>query len=176
MKRFLSIALILVMLFSFSSCDSEREIKSVKIGDKTYYSLFLYSFTDAEIPEEYSEISDTPIEEPAESGYAITKDKDAEVIEVFEQFMRKNTDLSESDSNNSYSVTSGYTTVAIKANVKELIESFPITIEHKSDTYVITYYTYEYSTDTDKDRLIEKSLEKTTIEVVKDNVVIEYYN
>lgn len=174
MKRFLVLILVFILIISISACDTEREIKSVTIDDKTYYSLFLYSFTDAEIPEKYSEILDTPIEQPAKDGYAVTKDKNADTIDVFEQFVRTNSDLSEITPNDVYS-TSSFGTIAINAKVKELIESYPITIEHKSDTYVITYYTYEYSTDTDKDRLIEESLKKTTIEVVKDNVVIEYY-
>ena len=158
-----------MFLCFLSGCTTKKEVKSVTINDKTYYPLYIHSFNDAEISSEYKVLFVTPVEQPTEEGFVITNNKDADYVDVWTQFVfTKNSDafLTSVSSND----------LTVKAKVITLEKEFPIIIKENTDTYTVTYYTYDYSTDLEMDRLVDNALEKHSIEVAKENALIEYYN
>ena len=167
MKRLLFVVLFLCVIPLFSSCSSQKEIKSITIGENTYYSVYLCSFDNADINYEYTPLYKTHIDHPTSSGYVFVKDRSIERADVWQQFYF-NKDP------NASSITSE--DVKIHADIVDFVENYAIRLEKKRDTYVITYYTFSYSTDTDLQRLKKQSLEKHTIEVTQDDVIISYYN
>lgn len=166
-RKILMMALVFIILCMHSGCNTKREIKSVTINETQYYPIYMYSFDEAEVSQEFQELFETPVEAPAEKGYVLSNESMAAYVEVWEQFMFSNRD--------GESTTVFASDLDKKATVVELEETYPITVKENKDTYLITYYTYSYSSDTQMNRLMENSLSKHTVEVVKENVMIEYY-
>ena len=152
-----------------SGCSNNKEIKSVTINEKTYCSLYVYSFIDAEISSEYKVLFSTPVEQPSKEGFVVTKNKFADYVDVWNQFI-----FTKKEDSTLTSVSSDDLT--IKAKVNALEKEFPISIKENTDTYTVTYYTYAYSTDVKLDRLVDDAIKKHSIEVAKENILIEYRN
>ena len=164
---------VLLLLFCcfILGCDSKNEIKSISVDGKTYYTVYLYSFDNASISDNYKVISVTPVDCPTIKGYSLSKERNADRIEVWNQFYFvddgvDHTSISSSD----------LPSIGINAQVVELIDTYPVSIKENKDTYTVTYYTYSYSTDTEIERLVDNSLYKHIIEVAKESALIEYYD
>lgn len=193
MKRIISIILLFILIFSFSSCSKnmsqDKEIKSVSIGDKTHYPIYLYSYSDAKLLDENTFLpseTDQLFQTLANSGFFLSTNKYniGESIEVdFSCFYGEDgLKMSSEDREN-------YAHKKVNVVIKE-VEKRKISIKEKEDTFIIAYnemnsisynvncndsYIYrKYSSlSQSRDRLNEL-VDTNEIETVKENVVISY--
>lgn len=164
MKKAFAITVVLSLFICFCSCQPEREIKSITIGENTYSSVYLCSFTNADINYEYTAINQTDLK-PSSDGYVFITNKNNKTAEVWEQFV-----FCRQPDAASYSSAD----ITILADVTEIIEQYPIQVESQGDSYVITYYTFSHKTNSEKERLTD-SLSKHVVKTAKENVVMVYY-
>ena len=165
-KRCFFICFLLVAIFIMSGCSNQKEIKSIIINGEKYQSIYLYSFKNADISDKYSVITETPVEFPSHNGYVLTEGIRNNTVEVWEQYFFKR------EPEKSTFTTADLVT---ESEIEDLLEEFPISVKKNKYTYIITYYDFDYSTDTDRERLINESLVKNVIETSIDNIVIEYF-
>ena len=167
MKKLQQICIVFMILSLLCSCSENRKIKSVKIDDITYETIYLYSFTNAQIDGFHPMLQNdkTLI---STNGYVFLTEKyeKGDVVEVWENL------FFDDNITTSTSVSYHRGTTAV---IDELLESYQIEIENKQNTFIITCYLqnsrntysiYEYED-------IEKP-QKVTMEVVKERVMIYY--
>ena len=173
MKR--TLCVLLTLCFSvllFASCGNTKEIKTIVINGVEYNSLYIYSFEDAEIIDDYSILYKTEVDKPDSNGYVCSSERlnIGDDIVVWEQFFF---DYPCYDNKNSLSSSD------IKhctAKVSGLENEYLIDLKEKGDRYTITCYRIiGNKCDTELERIESKSLEKIVVDVPKDDVVIEYY-
>ena len=170
MKRFISIIILFTtLLLLLSSCTNfGNDISSVGIDgvSKTYTTVYLYSFKNAAIDENYE--STTSDETPTSEGYIYSTEKlkSGDKIRVWKDFK--------------FGVSSsqwlGDRTSGTYAVVDRIVKTYRVSVEEKEDTYIITYYTV-YGNDGNDCASKKKNLKELTkhkIEVAKDRVIIEY--
>ena len=163
MKRLLAALLITIMaMLNLTSCESYENVVQVKCDGTTFKTIYLYYFEDADITgyegtghEEnyyyyYGSIA------PTESGYVYSNQKLSvgDEIKVWE----------ECDFSKGTSKVSGTTAV-----VKELVETYGITVSSSSDRFDIVFYTVG-----DSNALINGkycATEKSDLESIVENKV-----
>ena len=156
-------ALILTIALCAASCGG-KDIKSVTIDDKIYYSGCLGSFKDADISAECVAMG-TSTQIPTEEGFAYVEHRDGDSVRVWRDFFFKTT--------NKLNLTSE--DLGTNATLDKVIKDYSIKVEEKKDTYIITYYTFSTETFFEKSEALDNPPEKQVIEVVKERVSISYF-
>ena len=132
------------------------------IDTQKHNTVYLYSFKDAQIADEYRTIWD---DTPTQSGYVYSTKKlnSGESIQVWTHMHWGSVQ------------TSNELGVGVSAVVDELIETYSIDVDAKTDTYRIAYFEFSMVKTTFSDRELVQELKKSEVEVVKERVSIEYY-
>lgn len=168
MKKLICLLCIIIIFagVALSGCSGNKEVESVTINDETYYSLYIYSFDNAQISNISKTLyaSDELITKLSKTGYTILKNKDMKDIKVYKEYIfsqEANMSVTEND-------------FGCEAEIVEMIKDYPIEIEMNKDTYTITYYTYSGVSTVSKVSKLTDGIEKHIVEVAKENVVIKY--
>lgn len=163
MKKVYLITILLIASSFFCSCTINRKIASVQIDDTVYSSMYLYSFDNADISS-YTLFPPHDVA-PTPSGYTYSTEKlsSGDTIKVWGN-IRFRTESENYLSSGDFGTT---------ATVNKLIETYQIKVKEKKDTYVITYFDISNRTSSINPEHINK-VEKVTIEVVKERVIINY--
>ena len=161
MKKIFLLSLLLTVTILLNSCSTDV-IESIKVDEITYRTVYLYSFKDAQI--EGVQPNYLPMDPPTANGYVYSCEKlsPGDTIRVWTNFRF-------GDVGNSLT----YSDLGTNAIVVELIETYSIKLERKSDTYKITYYPSTGLGTFHEGKEITE-LTKHTFEVVKERVTIYY--
>lgn len=151
-KKIVFLLLVITTLILLTSCNS-KTISNVSVNNDNYFSFYLYEFENANVSD--YRLIEAEDEIPTSSGFI---------------FSREN--LEEDDTIKVWTLTFfGETGLGTNAKVVSKKSEYPIKVKANIDTYTITYYEfpkpYTYSSE-----IIEPT--RHTIEVSKDNVIIEY--
>lgn len=161
MKKILFLSLLLTISIFLNSCSTDV-IKSIEVDNTIYRNVYLYSFKDAQIDDVRPNY--LPIDPPTTNGYVYSYEKlsPGDTVRVWTNFTFGDIGTSVS-----------YSNFGTDAIVVELIETYSLKLERKSDTYKITYYpASEYYTIHEGKEITK--LTKHTFEVVKEKVTINY--
>jgi hypothetical protein len=159
-KIFFAVVVIIVSIF-FVSCHNNDKIESIEVDNEEYKTIYLYSFKDAEIDNEFMYIENCDVS-PSSCGYVYS----SEVLSVGDTInVWTNCFFNSGDSS----------TIGTYAVVEEIVDTYNVKIEEKKDTYIITYYiieNYDRKTVSEKQEL--SKIEENKIEVFKERVTIKY--
>ena len=154
MKRLLAVLLITIMaMLNLTSCESYENVVEVECDGTAFKTIYLYYFEDADITGYYGDSI-----APTKSGYVYSNQKLSvgDRIKVWKEYVF----------GKGISQVSGTTAV-----VKELVETYGITVSSSSDRFDITCYTLNESNiitegrycDTEKSELEEPKKQKINV-------------
>lgn len=174
MKKVISVLVLIALSLSLAtSCNlGSRKAKSVLTKSILYSSraLYLYEFEDAVIDGEYKPADENEIT-PTKSGFVFS----TEELEKGEEITVWKNVIFESSSEFDWS-GDPKTKSSTEATVKKCVKMYPILVEDKGQTFLITYYDSLSETYSTKEAALKKEPEKHTIEIGKANVFIEYFD
>ena len=149
----------------FTSCLG-NDVKSVKVDGLTYKTIYLCSFKNAKITENYSTLSNDK-EKPTKNGFAYVTEEvtPGDVIRVWKGYYFK-------DDNSSSFLTSGDN--GVDATVDKIIKTYKVKVSSNLNSYTISYYEVNTYNSVSKRETLEEPTEHK-IEVTKERVTIEYY-
>lgn len=174
MKKIIALIIVASLILTLVSCgSSSSNVSCVYIEGSSLlstsicYTIYLYSFKNAEINAKYESTSST--EKPSSSGYIYSTEKlnVGDAIKVWNEFKFGEKTSSWTDDRQ----------YGVNAIVDKIVAAYKITVKATSDTYIITYYSVEGSISntsvSKKENLKEIQMKK--MEVSKDRAIIEYY-
>lgn len=166
-KNILSLLILCVTLLTLCAC-KKQDIMSVTIGDKTYFSGYLYEFDKANISSKYYLLSSKDFS-PQKTGFCFKKKKlqVEDTLSVWNNIIFERAKTSTNISNSSSGTN---------ATVTNILNTYPIIIKETKDTYIINYYDIKENTFPTQEDALNSEPDLHTIEVAKQNVLIEYYN
>ena len=169
MKRYLILfTLVCVTLTACCSCSNSEKISYVEFEDQKFETIYLYSFENAEITQDFQALTKTE-EIPEASGYTYSTKKLSvgDTIRVWECFYFK----SGQGENEGFGINGA----GVNATVSGLLKTYYVTVKEKNDTFMIVYYEVE---DSARKIVAEKSniseITEQKIEVSKDRIIIKY--
>ncbi len=190
MKKIIITLFTMILILAFSGCSNDTpSIKSVSINDKTYYPIYLYSYSNAKLLDAdvvFPSKTEQLFQTFAKSGYFLSRNeyRVGESIDVdFSCF------YGEDGLKLSYEDRENYAYKKVNINITE-VEKRKISVKEKGDTFVISYSEIDsiaydvknndsygvrkYCSLSQNKDLLNELVIANEIETVKENVVISY--